>query len=234
VATSLRYPKGHAFFDNNGALLASGSLSYFRAGTTTPQNVYSDAAGVTALPNPVSLNSAGRAVDAGGTTVAVYLKDNGFDFKETISNSSGTVLYTDDDIAEPVDLAASLSDTAKPRIQYATDTAASVSLTAADLGGGRKASTVANSITYAPLSAATAGNGNGFLIKKTSASNTVTFDPDGSDTVDDAATFAWTEDDRAYWFISDGANWQVSAAYLANPIAASDTLYGPIEIAIQS
>lgn len=221
MATSLRYPKGQPFFDNNGALLALGTITYSRAGTSTLLNIYSDAAGSTALPNPITLNSAGRAVDGSSTAVAIYLKDLGFDYKEVIANSSGTVLYTDDNIPEPVDPLAGITDTAKPRIQYATDTAVSVTLTADLLGSGRLASSGSNSITYAPIAASTAGNGNGFLIKKTSASNTVTFDPDGTDTVDGAATFSWTEDDRAYWFISDGANWQVSLAYLANPVARS-------------
>lgn len=215
MATSLRYPKGQPFFDNNGALLALGTITYSRAGTSTLLNIYSDAAGATALPNPITLNSAGRAVDGSSTAVAIYLKELGFDYKEVIANSSGTVLYTDDNIPEPVDPLAGITDTAKPRIQYATDTAVSVTLTADLLGSGRLASSGSNSITYAPIAASTAGNGNGFLIKKTSASNTVTFDPDGTDTVDGAATFAWTQDDRAYWFISDGANWHVSVAYLS-------------------
>jgi hypothetical protein len=42
MITHLRYPKGYQFFDGNGAPLALGSLSYFAAGTTTPQDTYSD------------------------------------------------------------------------------------------------------------------------------------------------------------------------------------------------
>jgi hypothetical protein len=218
VATTLRYAKGHSFLDNNGAVLASGTITYYRAGTTTLQNIYSDADGATALPNPITLNSAGRAVDGSNALVAIYLSDaGGFDYKEVVATSSGTVLWTDDDIPIPIDLTASLSDFAKPRIQYLTDTAASVTLTAGLLGSGRLASSGSNSITYAPIAASTAGNGNGYLIKKVNAANTVTFDPDGSDLVDGAATFSWTGDDEAYWFISDGANWQVAPSHRTIP-----------------
>jgi hypothetical protein len=215
MATSLRYPKGHAFFDNNGALLASGTLTYYRAGTTTLLNIYSDAAGTTTLPNPLTLNSAGRAVDGSSVATAIYLKDQGYDYKELIKNSAGTTLYTDDNIAEPVDPGASLSDFAKPTTEWSTDTSATVTLVVGDFGKGRLASSGSNSITYALPAASTVSNGRPITIKKTNASNTVTVDADGTDTIDGAATFAWTEDDRAYKFTSDGANWQVELSYLA-------------------
>lgn len=217
MTTSLRYPRGYPFFDNSGNLLASGSLSYFRAGTSTLQNVYSDAAGAVALPNPLSLNAAGRAVDGGGTTVAVYLKDNGFNFKEVLANASGTVLYTDDNIPQPVDPSAGISDFAKPLTEASADTSATVTLVVGDFGKLRLANTTSNSITYALPSAALVGNGKPIGVKKTAAANTVTLDADGADTIDGAATFAWTEDDRTFWLVSDGANWHVSASYPANP-----------------
>jgi|SRR5687767_9084129 len=239
MATSLRYPKGQAFFDNNGAVLASGSLTYYQATTTTLQDVYSDAAGLVALPNPVSLNASGRAVDGSNNAVAIYLKDGGTDYKEVIKNSAGTTLYTDDNIPEPIDLTANLSDFAKPQTEASTDTSATVNLDVADFGKLRIANTASNSITYNLPSAATVGNGKPIGIKKISGSNTVTLDASGSDTIDGAGTFAWTEDDRAIWIVSDGANWQIKQAYLAqinsgDVDAASDTAAGVIELAIQS
>jgi len=211
MATSLRYPMGHTFLDNSGNPLASGTVHYYEVNTTTDEPIYSDAAGLTALPNPITLNSAGRAVDGSSNLVAIYLSDAGAtDYKEVVKDSGGTTLWTDDNIPQPVDPTASLTDTAKPRIQWSTDTDTSVSLTAGNLGGGRLADSSSNDITYAPIAASTAGNGNGYLIKKTSGSNTVTFDPDGSETVDGGSTFAWTTGNASYWFISDGANWRVA------------------------
>jgi len=47
--------------DNNGNPLALGKLYAYAAGTTTPLATYTDSTGVTPNPNPVILDSAGRA-----------------------------------------------------------------------------------------------------------------------------------------------------------------------------
>lgn len=214
MATTLWRKLGEQILDSNGDPLAGGKIRYDRATTTTLLTTYSDAAGTvpnTQTDNRIILDSAGRLEEP------IYIDDS-FDVKETVYTSADVIVdpWPFDNIPKAVDLTASLSDFAKPRIQWATDTDSTVNLTSGNLGSGRIASTGSNSITYAPISASAAGNGNGYLVKKTSGSNTVTFDPDGSETVDGAASFSWTEDDVAYWFISDGANWQVSTAYLTD------------------
>jgi hypothetical protein len=50
------------FFDDNGDPLASGKLYTYAAGTTTPKATYTTAAATVANPNPIVLDSAGRAV----------------------------------------------------------------------------------------------------------------------------------------------------------------------------
>jgi microcystin-dependent protein len=47
-------------FDKNGNLLAGGKLYFFQANTLIPQNVYSDTGLSLALPNPITLDAAGR------------------------------------------------------------------------------------------------------------------------------------------------------------------------------
>jgi hypothetical protein len=59
MITRLRYPKGYQFFDSNGALLALGDIYYYVAGTTTPQDTYSDSAGTVANANPIVLDGSG-------------------------------------------------------------------------------------------------------------------------------------------------------------------------------
>lgn len=66
-------------FDNNGAPAAGFSLCTFAAGTTTPQATYADNAG-TVNPNPVVLDSAGRAT--------VYL--GAFSYKFILYAANGT------------------------------------------------------------------------------------------------------------------------------------------------
>lgn len=60
MITRLRYPKGYQFFDANGLPLALGNLYYYVAGTTTPQDTYSDSAGTIMNTNPIVLDGSGR------------------------------------------------------------------------------------------------------------------------------------------------------------------------------
>lgn len=47
-------------FDATGVPLSGGLLYFYQAGTTTPQNAYSDTALTLALPNPLTLDASGR------------------------------------------------------------------------------------------------------------------------------------------------------------------------------
>jgi len=49
------------FFTDQGVVLAGGLLYTYEAGTTTPQATFTDSTGLTANPNPIVLNSSGRA-----------------------------------------------------------------------------------------------------------------------------------------------------------------------------
>ncbi len=66
VLLSPAYPAGTIAFslsqqlDSLGNPLNGGKLYFFQAGTTTPQNAYSDSALTLPLPNPITLDSAGR------------------------------------------------------------------------------------------------------------------------------------------------------------------------------
>ncbi len=92
MSTRLRYPKGYQFFDGNGNPLALGNLYYYVAGTTTPQDTYSDSAGAIANTNPIVLDGSGRL------QVDVYL-GSAADYKEVLTTSSVTVSpWPDDDI----------------------------------------------------------------------------------------------------------------------------------------
>jgi len=95
MSTLLRYAKGRQFFDANGNPLAFGNLYYYVAGTTTPQDTYSNSAGAMTNTNPVVLDGSGRL------QVDVYLRSNA-NYKEVLMpsssvdnvNLSGTALPT--------------------------------------------------------------------------------------------------------------------------------------------
>ena len=90
MITRLRYTKGYQFFDANGAPLGLGALSYYVAGTTTPQDTYSDSAGVAVNPNPVILDGSGRL------EVDIYLGPTA-NYKEVLASASATVSPWPDD-----------------------------------------------------------------------------------------------------------------------------------------
>src|SRR5437762_12938505 len=60
------------FFTNTGVVAAGYKLCTFTAGTTTPLSLSSDNSG-TALPDPTTLNAAGRPQTAVGAATVIYL-----------------------------------------------------------------------------------------------------------------------------------------------------------------
>ena len=75
-----------------------------------------------------------------------------------------------------------------------------------------KGDATAGDITVTLLSAK-AREGRRIIVKKTdSSANLVTIDPDGSETLDGAATISLTQQNAVREYISDGANWQLIGA----------------------
>lgn len=68
--------------------------------------------------------------------------------------------------------------------------------------------TTAGSVTLTlPLAASVRGQW--FEFKKLVAANTLTLDPAGSETIDGAATLAWTTQYQSYTVFSDGTEWWI-------------------------
>lgn len=78
------------FQDNNGKPLAGGKLFSYQAGTTTPLATYKDSTTSAVNTNPVILDSTGSA--------SVFLGNNVY--KLVLQNSTGTVQWTADNIAQ--------------------------------------------------------------------------------------------------------------------------------------
>ncbi len=80
------------FSDEDGVPYAGGSVTFVQVGTSTAQNVYSDAALTTSLGNVITLNAAGRfSTSATGPDTAVYLQQKTYDY--TLKDASGTTIY---------------------------------------------------------------------------------------------------------------------------------------------
>lgn len=87
------------FVDANGAPMSSGTVTFYVAGSTTPQNTYTDSTGGVANANPITLNTRGETPNEvwlmGGVTYKLVLKD-----------SSGSTVWTVDNISGINDVAA--------------------------------------------------------------------------------------------------------------------------------
>lgn len=77
------------FFDSNGDPLAGGLVYTYQAGTTTPQNTYTNSGGLTPNANPVVLDANGEA--------AIWF-DPSLSYKVTLKNSAGVTQWTEDNI----------------------------------------------------------------------------------------------------------------------------------------
>lgn len=90
---SLIFSVGHIFLDDNGTPVNAGKVYFYRTGTTTAQNTYSDSTLSTANTNPVVLNSSGRS------TTAIYGDpSSGFDYRIRLSTSADSQIWQYDDI----------------------------------------------------------------------------------------------------------------------------------------
>jgi hypothetical protein len=81
------------FFDNSGQVLTGGKLYTYLAGTTTPVATYTSVSGVTAHPNPIILNAAGRVPDSG----EVWLS-GGVSYKFLLKDTNDVLIATYDNI----------------------------------------------------------------------------------------------------------------------------------------
>jgi hypothetical protein len=80
------------YIDQDGAPYAGGSLTFTQAGTSVPQNVYSDPALTVSLGNVVTLNAAGRtSTSASGPDTPVYFPQLTYDY--TLKSSAGVTIW---------------------------------------------------------------------------------------------------------------------------------------------
>lgn len=87
-------PPEQQFFDSNGNALAGGSLYFCVAGTSCPGNplaTYTDASGDTAAPNPVVLDSGGRA--------SIWLGSSAY--KIVAEDAQANIQWTADNVVIP-------------------------------------------------------------------------------------------------------------------------------------
>lgn len=200
MATILSFLSGRQITNNNGSPQSGALLYHYDAGTTTNHTVYSNQAGTTAHAQPV-------VCDSGGFVPLIYV-DSTSDWKVLVRTSAGVTLQTYDNLAA-APTAVTDAAFAPPLFSWNQVTSASspVTLTAANAGNAYEADTTSGSITFNLPSAASVGNGKGFLFKKTNASNSIIIDASGSETIDGSLTFTFTQIYQTFAIFSNGATW---------------------------
>ncbi len=86
------------FFANDGSPLSGGNVYTYAAGTLTPKTMYSDTALTVPISNPIVLNAAGRPVASATDATEVALYPTSGSYKWIVKNSSGSTIWTQDDI----------------------------------------------------------------------------------------------------------------------------------------
>ena len=201
MSTVLSFLSGRQITNSNGIPQAGALLYHYQAGTTTNLTVYSNQAGTTAHAQPV-------VCDSGGFAPIVYIGEAS-DWKVIIKTALSVTLQTYDNLPKSP-AAASATSFAAPLLTWNQKTSASspVSLTSANAGNAYEADTTSGSITFNLPSAASVGNGKGFVFKKTASANSLILDPNGSETIDDVSTsLTITTKDLAIGIFSNGAEW---------------------------
>jgi hypothetical protein len=168
--------------DNNGDPLASGKVYTYSAGTTTPKATYTDSTGGTPNANPVILDSAGRA--------QIWLGDGGYKF--VIKDSNDVTIATRDNIGGTVSTAYGGN---------CNEISTNTSVLAADANTAYVATAA---LTLSLLGVSTAGEGFYFTVK--AQGGDVTIDPNGAETIDNAATLTVSQGNSAL-IICDGDEW---------------------------
>src|SRR3990167_8753861 len=179
-------------FDSNGDPLNGGLLYTYAAGTVTAKDTYTDQGAGTANANPVVLDSRGEA--------DVWI-DGAYKF--VLKDSSEVTIWTVDDIGT-IDEAGTLSKTSN------------YTVAAADVGAFIKCDASGGSFTITMPAAADQTDGFNVSIKKIdTSSNTVTINPNASETIEDQLTWVLTSPyesvtivtDTSEWFIKNRTNW---------------------------
>ena len=90
MASPISYPRFKAFVQGSNAPLTGGKVYFYAAGTSTPQNTYTDATLTVANANPVILDSNGEAE---------IWPNTGLSYKIVLQDSTGVTQWTLDNLS---------------------------------------------------------------------------------------------------------------------------------------
>ena len=208
MATSLITVGGPPFLSNAGTPLNGGFVYFYEPGTSTPVTVYKDSGLSSAHAIPIVLDSYGWPPEnAIWTSAQVDME---------IKTSAGVSLRTIDNVNTST-AAASLNTVASKSDDYVI-VVADDSKTIAQTAAAKTFSTTDNAATF----------GNGFSVYiQNRSTGILTFDPQGSETVNDGETTATTLVLRPYYsarLVCDGTNWTAIVTPIWSDVVNSNLL----------
>jgi len=201
--------------DANGAILAGALLYVYEAGTTTPLDVYTDAALTTAEANPV-------VCDAGGLLPVIYGGPD--DYKFVIKTSGGSTVQTIDNFT--------LIDPATATAVASTTITSDTNVSAEDLDRLFNIAASSGDVTLTADSA-TLGSGFRFNARLASSSNSGIIQPGGGQTINGASSFTLDTQYDSASFVSNGAGgWDILAQTIDTATLVSDNAIQKIQVAL--
>jgi hypothetical protein len=222
--------------DDTGEPLAAGTVTVYDAGTTSLRTVYTDFALSSAASNPLTLDSAGRAVVYTDKRVKLLIKNSSGATVRTIDNVgtadsdlpvASTNTLAGDGLTAPGDGSLAVNPDGTT-LEISTDI---VRVKDGGITGTKwKKTTVSKTTTYTAttsddtilcsasggawtlsLPAAASSAGKIFTIKKTdSSTNAITIDGSGSETIDGALTKLLVRQYQWYEITCDGSAWYIT------------------------
>lgn len=201
MGTILSFLSGRQITNDNGTPQSGAKLLHYLEDTVSDLTVYQDSAGSTPHAQPV-------VCDSGGFVPLIYVDDTS-DWKVIITDADDVELQTYNNLDKgPTD--ESSVGFAPPLFEWTqvTNAASPVSLSASDAGNAYEADTTSGNIEFDLPSAASVGNGKGFLFKKVASANSMIIDPSSSETIDDdSSSITITELHGLIGIFSNGAEY---------------------------
>lgn len=203
------------FFNADGSVMTGGTLNYFVTGTTTPLEVFSDSDGNVSLGTIVDIGDQGYPITSGSAITAIYPPLGGY--KEVLKDANGNTIYTADLIENVAETF--LGTQANIQSEGSKSVADGYLVTSSD-----------NLVTINQAAAAVinlppaAERGRPLVIINLSTTANVTVTPNGSETINLAATCTLGVNGTGSDFpftvtlLSDGvSNWWIQSDHWGTP-----------------
>lgn len=213
--------------DSSGSIVASGTVTFYDAGTTSLRTVYEDYELATPHSNPATLDAAGRLFAFADRRVKVVIQDSDGNDVKTIDDVGGTSAgdISTTDIADNAITSAKLDDSSIASVSNGSALSISAAYTVTDTDGvGLILATTGASGFTVTLPTASANTNRVLTIKKVdSGAGVVTADGEGTETIDGETTLIIPRQYSSATLFCNGVGWNIIGRQDLNVVARYET-----------